>query len=165
MLDLSDDCRVDADSFSSDISSLTSQIARLASELAAANEVKGKETKNFSKFELELAEVVHTLTNVISVIWKEMTKNLFFLQKNIDVGVVDNIVAVLTAVVDAAAFPSAETQKLVALIQSRQAKDDDDSELSAPGTAARVGHSSDIVSCVRRFVGHSPEAVGRRAPR
>ena len=55
------------------------------------------------------------------------------------------MVSVLTAVVDVAAFSSAEKQKLVALVQSRQARDVDDSELSAPAAAVYVSHSSDTV--------------------
>ena len=65
MLDLSEAGLVGADSASSDISSLTSQIALLASGLAAANGVRGKETKDFSKSEVELTEVLHTLKHVI----------------------------------------------------------------------------------------------------
>ena len=57
----------------------------------------------------------------------------------------NNVVSALTTVIDAAAFPGAEKQKLVALVQNRQASDDDDSELSAPAAAAYVSHSSDIV--------------------
>ena len=55
------------------------------------------------------------------------------------------MVSALTAVVDEAAFSSAEKQVLVALVQSRQASDDDDSELSAPAAAVYVSHSSDFV--------------------
>ena len=51
----------------------------------------------------------------------------------------------LTAVVDVAAFSSAEKQELVGLVQSRQASDVDDSELSAPAAAVYVSHSSDFV--------------------
>ena len=55
------------------------------------------------------------------------------------------MVSALTAVVDVAAFSSAEKQELVALVQSRQASDVDDSELSAPAAAVYVSHSSDFV--------------------
>ena len=54
-------------------------------------------------------------------------------------------VSALTAVVDVAAFSSAEKQELVGLVQSRQASDIDDSELSAPAAAVYVSHSSDFV--------------------
>ena len=55
------------------------------------------------------------------------------------------MVSALTAVVDVAASWSAEKQELVALVQSRQASDVDDSELSAPAAAVYVSHSSDFV--------------------
>ena len=64
----------------------------------------------------------------------------------------NNVVAVLIAVVDAAAFSSAEKQKLVALMQSSQPRDEADSELSAPGAAACVSHSSDIVDVSKDLV-------------
>ena len=81
-----------------------------------------------------------TLEHTILVIWKELTKNLVFLQKKIGVGVMNNVLAVLTAVVDAASLSSAQKQKLVALVQSKQA-----SELSALAAATCVRLSSDIV--------------------
>ena len=55
------------------------------------------------------------------------------------------MVSALTAVVDVAAFSSAEKQELVALVQSRQASDVDDSELSASAAAVYVSHSSHLV--------------------
>jgi len=57
----------------------------------------------------------------------------------------NNVVAALTAVIDAAAFSSVDKQKLVALVQSRQSSDDEDDELSAPEAAAYKSHSSNIV--------------------
>ena len=61
-------------------------------------------------------------------------------------------------VVDAAAFSSAEKQELVALVQSRQASDVDDSELSAPAAAVLCGLCSTIV-------GQGPNSIGRYVPR
>ena len=74
-----------------------------------------------------------------------MSKNPAFLQKKIDTRSINNVISALTAVIDEAPFPSADKQKLVALVQSRQASDDDVSDLSAPAAAAYVSHSSDIV--------------------
>ena len=73
-----------------------------------------------------------------------------------------NAVAVLTAVVDAAAFKSAEKQKLVALVQSRRASDDDDSELFARAAAAYVSHTSGHCGCAQRFDGQKSGTVGRK---
>ena len=48
----------------------------------------------------------------------ETAKNLAFLQKRIDTRNMYNVVAALTAVVEAASFSSVDKQKLVALVQS-----------------------------------------------
>ena len=61
-------------------------------------------------------------------------------------------------VVDAAAFSSAEKQGLVALVQSRQASDVDDSDLSAPAAAVYVSHSSDFEDVLNDLL----RAVGRK---
>merc|ERR1712136_682181 len=86
-----------------------------------------------------------TLQRAISIIQKEMAKNPAFLQEKIDTQNMNNVVAALTAVVDAASFSSVDKQKLVALVQSRQSSNDDDDELSAPVAAAYKSHSSNIV--------------------
>ena len=63
---------------------------------------------------------------------------------------ISNVISALNAVMDAAAFSSVDKQKLVALVKSRQASDDDDdSELSALAAAAYVSHSSDIVDVLK----------------
>ena len=71
--------------------------------------------------------------------------NLAFLQKNTDTHNMNNTVSALIAVVDATAFSSAEKQTLVALVQSRRASNDDDSESPAPAAAADVTCGSDRV--------------------
>jgi len=134
-----------AESAGADVSSLASEIASSDSELTAAKAVRAKEAKDFSKSEAELVDVVDTLQRAISIIEKEMAKNPAFLQKKIDTQNMNNVVAALTAVVDAAAFSSVDKQKLVALVQSRQSSNDDDDELSAPVAAAYKSHSSNIV--------------------
>merc|ERR1719424_1125776 len=50
----------------------------------------------------------------------------------------------LTAVVDAAAFDSADKKKLVALVQSRQNAEDGDDDAGAPAAAVYKTHSSNI---------------------
>ena len=46
--------------------------------------VKTKEAKDYSKSEAEMVDVMDTLQHVISIIEKEMARNLTFLQKEID---------------------------------------------------------------------------------
>ena len=71
--------------------------------------------------------------------------NLAFLQKNTDTHNMNNTVSALIAVADATALSSADKQKLVALVQSRQASNSDDSESPALAAAADVTRGSDIV--------------------
>merc|ERR1719414_2422993 len=144
-----------AESATADISSLASEIASADSEFTAASAVREKEAKDFSKSEAELVDVVDTLQRAISIIQKEMSKNPAFLQKKIDTQNMNNVVAALTAVVDAAAFSSVDKQKLAALVQSRQSSDDDDGELSAPAAAAYKSHSSDIVDVLNDLLDKS----------
>merc|ERR1712136_526813 len=96
-----------------------------------------------------------TLQRAISIIQKEMAKNPAFLQKKIDTRNLNNVVAALTAVVDAAAFSSVDKQRLVALVQSRQSSDDEDGELSAPAAATYKTHSSDIVDVLNDLLDKS----------
>ena len=117
MLDLCEDGRVDADSASSDISSLAHETEASDSALAAANDGRVKETNDLTKPKVELTDVVNTLKLATSVIQKEMTKNPVLVQKKLDTHVTINFVAVLTAAVDATAVSSAEKQKLVAMVQ------------------------------------------------
>ena len=133
------------ESLGSDIISLATGIAASDAELAGATAVREKEAKDSSKSEAELVDVVDTLERAISIIQREMSKNLAFLQKKIDTRNINNVISALAAVIDAAPFPSANMQKLLALVQSRQASDDDVRELSAPAAASHVNHSSDIV--------------------
>ena len=63
----------------------------------------------------------------------------------IDMQNMSNVVAVLTVVVDAAAFSCVDKQKFVALVQSRPSSNDVDDELSALVVVACKSHSSNIV--------------------
>ena len=98
-------------------------------------------------------DAVDTLQRAISILQKEMAKNPAFLQKKIGTRNLNSIVEVLTAVIDAAAFSSADRQKLVSLVQSRQSSDDDDGELSAPAAATYRSHSSDIIDVLNDLLG------------
>ena len=87
-----------------DISSLTSQTA----------------LPDLSESELELTDVVDTLTRATSIIKKEMTENLVLLQQRIDVHGMNSIVTVLAAVIDATAVSFEEKQKLEVMAQGPQ---------------------------------------------
>ena len=74
-----------------------------------------------------------------------------------------NVVPILTAVVDAAAFFCVDKQKLVALVQSRSSSNDDDDELSAPVVVACKSHSSNIVDVFSDLL--DPDRARRQSPR
>ena len=92
-------------------------LAVLASEVAARTVVPTKGAKGFSKPEAELVEVVDTFQRAISIIEKEMTEHLAFLQKRIDTRNMSNVVAALTAVIEAAVLSHVDKLKLVSLVQ------------------------------------------------
>ena len=77
----------------------------------------------------------------ISIIQSGMARNIAFLYKKIDSRYMNNVIA--------AAFPSADEQKKVALVQSRQASDVCDREFPAPWAAAHASLSSDIVDVIK----------------
>ena len=57
--------------------------------------MKTKEAKNFSKSEAELVDVMDTLQHAISIIEKEIAKNLAFFQKEIDTRSTNNATVAL----------------------------------------------------------------------
>ena len=56
---------------------------------------KTKEAKDFSKSDAEMVDVMDTLQHVISIIEKEMAKNLSLLQKEIDTQNTNYVMAAL----------------------------------------------------------------------
>ena len=105
---------------------------------------RGKEVKDYRQSEAELVDVAGTLERAFSIIQREMSRNLVFVQKKIETRNII-VISVPTAVIDAVVFSSEDKQKSVALVRARQASDDDDSEISVLSAAASVSHSSDIV--------------------
>merc|ERR1719499_1183424 len=51
----------------------------------------------------------------------------------------------MSAIIDAAAFSSADKNKLVALVQAKQGSDADDGEIGAPAAAVYKTHSGNIL--------------------
>jgi len=126
------------------IAELASALATSASELKNATTIREKEAADFKANEGELMEVVDTLGRAVSVLEREKQKSpsSFAQLDNRDMA---SVLSSLGAVVDAAAFSSADRQKLVALVQSRQAVEADDGELGAPSAAAYTSKSGSIV--------------------
>ena len=58
---------------------------------------------------------------------------------------INDDVSAVAAVFDATAFSNVVREQLVAVVQSSQASEDDNSEVIVPATATHVGHGSDTV--------------------
>jgi len=126
------------------IEELAASVATDEADLKSATEVREKETADFAANEAELMDVVDTLGRAIKVIEREMAKNPAAFAQT-DVSSVSALVKSLGAIVDAAAFSSADKQKLLGLVQSQHAAQDEDDDLGAPEAAAYKSHSGGIL--------------------
>merc|ERR1740120_138448 len=126
------------------IDDLAASIAKDEAELKDATVIRKKEAGEFAANEAELLDVIDTLGRAISIIGREMAKNpAAFAQ--IDTSNIQSLVSAMSAIVDAAAFSSADKNKLVALVQSKQNSDADDGEIGAPAAAVYKTHSGNIL--------------------
>merc|ERR1719171_980575 len=126
------------------IEELAAAIASGESDLKDATLIRDKETADFSASEAELVESIDTLDRAIRIISTEMQKNPAALAQ-VDTTRMASIVQSIGAVVDASAFSTSDRQKLLALVQSQQQTDADESDLGAPAAATYKTHSTSIV--------------------
>jgi len=128
----------------SQIEDLAASIAKGEGELKDATTIRNKEAADFSASDAELVDTIDTLGRAIGILSKEMAKNpASFAQ--IDTKNMANVVQALSAVLDAASFPSKDQTKLVAFVQSQQNDENDDLELGAPAGATYKTHSTGIL--------------------
>lgn len=128
----------------SKIEDLTASIASGESELKNATTIREKEAADFGAAEAELADAVDTLGRAMGILERESSKNpAAFAQ--IDTTNMAELTQALSAVIDAAAFSTGDRKKLMALVQSQQASDDDDSEYGAPAAAGYKSKSGSII--------------------
>jgi hypothetical protein len=132
----------DIDVGESKIEELATAISTNEAELSEATGVRNKEAADFAVSEKELVETVDTLDRAISIISTEMAKNPAALAQ-IDQTSMSSLVQSLGAVVDAAGFSTSDHQKLVALVQGREA--DEDGSAGAPAAATYKSQSGGIV--------------------
>jgi len=126
------------------IEDLAASVAKGESELADATAIRNKEAGDFAASEAELADSIDTLGRAIGILSKEMAKNpASFAQLNSND--MTKAVQALSAVLDAASFPSKDQAKLVAFVQSQQNDQNDDLELGAPAGAVYKTHSTGIL--------------------
>jgi len=136
---------------SADIESSTAKIDDLAGSIGSdekdlhdATLIRTKEAADFAANEAELSDVIDTLSRAIAILEREMAKNpAAFAQ--VDVSSLDGVLKSIGVVMDAAAFPTADKQKLLALVQSQQADASDDDAPGAPAAAVYKTHSTNIL--------------------
>mmetsp|Transcript_18130 Transcript_18130/g.42678 ORF Transcript_18130/g.42678 Transcript_18130/m.42678 type:complete len:700 (-) Transcript_18130:550-2649(-) len=134
----------DADASSAKIEDLAGSLASADAELKSASAIRGKEAADFAKSEAELLDVIDTLGRATAVLEREMAKNPAAFAQT-DTSNLRALMSSLSAVVDAAAFSTADKQKLLSLVQSQQNSADDMDDLGAPAAAVYKTHSTSIV--------------------
>jgi chromosome segregation ATPase len=127
----------------SQIGTLSGKISTDEADLKAATFIREKENADYVKTEAELADMVDALTRAVGILEREMQKNPAALISVANSGL-GGLLKAMDTVLDAAAFPLQDKQKLVALVQSQQGSDEDDAELGAPAAATYKSHSTGI---------------------
>jgi hypothetical protein len=128
----------------SKIESLAADIAVGSADLKSAAAIRVREATDFSASETELTEAIDMLSRAQTILQREMAKNPAALSQ-VDGSSTEGIVQALHAVVDAASFSATDKQRLLNLVQSQQASDDDDSEFGAPTSAVYKTKSGSIL--------------------
>lgn len=126
------------------IEELAGSIATDEADITSAKVVRKKEATDFAASEGELMDVVDTLGRAITVIERETAKNPAAFAQT-DTKTISGLVKTLSTIVDAASFSMQDKNKLLGLVQSRQAAEDDDDEPGAPAAAAYKSHSGGIL--------------------
>merc|ERR1719428_641548 len=123
---------------------MVASIAQDESDLKDATLIREKENADFKAAEAELVEGIDMLERAIGIIERNM-KGSALLQQPIETKSVESLIKGVSVVLDAAAFSSANKQKLLGLIQNMQGDEDDDAELGAPAPDVYKSKSGGIV--------------------
>jgi len=128
----------DSGALTTRIEELTAELGIDESDLKAAVDIRTKEASVFASSEKELVDTVDTLERAIRIIETEMKKGgaSMLQMKN-----ADDLVQVLTTMVDASAISSADASRLTAFIQSSGS----DEDAGAPAGSVYESHSGNIV--------------------
>merc|ERR1719253_103175 len=126
------------------IKALVAAISANGKDLAAATKIRNDEAAVNSKNDAELMDVVDTVAKAITKL-AAASGSAAFAQIANGAGMANTLQS-LNAIIDAASFSNTDKQKLIALVQSHQESNDDDSELGAPAAANYEKKSGDIVS-------------------
>lgn len=123
----------------SKIDDLSSDIASDEADLKAATKIREKEAADFAAEEKELNEVIDMLQRAIAILEKEMAGGASMMQLKS----ASNLEQALDVMVRASAISSADSQRLMAMVQT--SSDDSDSETGAPAAQAYENQSGGIV--------------------
>jgi len=131
------------------IEELVSATSAAETDLAQASEIRKKEAADFAVSEKELLDTVDTLARALGILQRQAQKDAASLLQA-DVGNMPSVLKSLAAAADAAAFSSADRDKLVGLIQAgRNAEDEDeDDDLRAPAPSATKSRSSGVLDMI-----------------
>jgi len=132
------------------IGQLAGQIASDEADLKASTAIRAKEQADFAVVDAELADGVDTLGRAIGILERELGGSAL-LQTKVDTAKLDNLVATMRAVIDAAAISGRDGAKLLSLVQNKQSDDDDDAALGAPAPDAYKSKSGGIVDVLNEM--------------
>lgn len=128
------------------IEELASAIAQGEADLKAATTIRANESAEFVAAEKELVDVIDTLDRAINMLERKLRTSAL-VQRPVDTRNTASLLKALSSVIEAAALPQRDGQKLMALAQSH-ADDGDGSDedlMGAPAAKVYESHQSNIV--------------------
>jgi len=135
----------------SDISVASSKIEDLAGaitttevDLKAAEGIRKKEAEDFAASEQELLGAISAIGRAIDILQREMQKGTTAVLQ-LSSADLEVVMQSLSVIIDAAALPNSDRQQLVALVQSHEGTNEEDTSSDAPSEAAYKTHSAGIV--------------------
>jgi len=134
----------DIDASKTKIEELSGSINQDDADLKAANEVRAKESAEFTANEAELVDAVSMLDRAINILQRKMKGSSALMQTQYPKDL-KSMLSALNTVVDAASLSLHDKNKLVALAQSQSDSDDEDDETGAPAPAAYKSKGGSIV--------------------
>jgi hypothetical protein len=126
------------------IGELVEAISSNGKDLDAATKIRNEEASVFAKNDAELEDVVGTLGKAITVLEKEMAAGSAAFAQVSNSATMSEMVKSLGLIIDATSVGQTDKTKLLALVQSHQDSEDDDSE-DAPEGANYKKKSGSIV--------------------
>jgi len=123
------------------IDDAASQIASDEAALRDATLIREKEHAEFEVAEKELMQAVDMLSRATNIIEREMQGGSSLVQAAVSTEDLDSVLAGVGAVIDAAAFSTADKSRLAALLQGHQ----DAEDAGAPDPDSYKSHSSGLV--------------------